>query len=61
LNLGMIPSFFRIAYLTRYRLAEKGHIIEGVIKPDERFDFCMCNPPFFSDVSETGKNEKVVS
>ncbi len=24
------------------------------------FDFCMCNPPFFADLEETGLNEKVI-
>jgi len=42
------------------RLATEGNILSGVIQPEERFDFCMCNPPFFSDLSETGLSDKTV-
>jgi 23S rRNA (adenine1618-N6)-methyltransferase len=31
-------------------------IISGAIAPGERFAFCMCNPPFFSDMAEAGRN-----
>lgn len=29
-----------------------GHIFKGVIKPEEKFDFTMCNPPFYSSLEE---------
>nr|GEZ75745.1 U6 small nuclear RNA (adenine-(43)-N(6))-methyltransferase [Tanacetum cinerariifolium] len=28
----------------------------GVVKPDETFDFCMCNPPFFESMKESKLN-----
>lgn len=31
-------------------------ILLGVVKPDEKFDFCMCNPPFFETMDEAGLN-----
>lgn len=31
-------------------------ILLGVVKTDEKFDFCMCNPPFFETMDEAGLN-----
>ncbi|XP_076901071.1 psilocybin synthase-like [Bidens hawaiensis] len=31
-------------------------ILLGVVKTDEKFDFCMCNPPFFESMDEAGLN-----
>ncbi len=52
------------------RLADpEKSILIDVLKPEEtyllresnfRFDFCMCNPPFFEDMDQTGLNEKTV-
>lgn len=28
------------------------HIFRGAVKPDERFDFCMCNPPFHQSAEQ---------
>ena len=28
------------------------HIFTNIIKPDEKFDFTMCNPPFYSSLEE---------
>lgn len=33
-------------------------ILVGVVKDDEKFDFCMCNPPFFESLEEGGLNPK---
>lgn len=33
-------------------------VLLGVIKDGERFDFCMCNPPFFESLEEAGLNPK---
>ncbi|KAI4297737.1 hypothetical protein L6164_037608 [Bauhinia variegata] len=33
-------------------------ILVGVVKDDEKFDFCMCNPPFFESLEEAGLNPK---
>lgn len=31
-------------------------ILLGVVKTGEKFDFCMCNPPFFEAMEESGLN-----
>lgn len=33
-------------------------VLVGVVKDGERFDFCMCNPPFFESIEEAGLNPK---
>lgn len=33
-------------------------VLFGVVRDDERFDFCMCNPPFFESIEEAGRNPK---
>nr|KYP50271.1 Putative methyltransferase METT10D [Cajanus cajan] len=33
-------------------------ILVGVVRDDEKFDFCMCNPPFFESLKEAGLNPK---
>lgn len=33
-------------------------ILLGVVRDDEKFDFCMCNPPFFESLEESGLNPK---
>ncbi|XP_065867926.1 uncharacterized protein [Euphorbia lathyris] len=33
-------------------------ILSGVVKDGEKFDFCMCNPPFFENMDEAGLNPK---
>lgn len=33
-------------------------ILLGVVRDDEKFDFCMCNPPFFESLDEAGLNPK---
>lgn len=33
-------------------------VLVGVIKDGEKFDFCMCNPPFFEDIQEAGLNPR---
>lgn len=33
-------------------------ILLGVVKEGEKFDFCMCNPPFFESMDEAGLNPK---
>ena len=39
----------------------KQHIFNGVIKADEHFDFCMCNPPFHhsAEQAKAGSQRKV--
>ena len=33
-------------------------VLLGVVKEGEKFDFCMCNPPFFESMEEAGLNPK---
>ncbi|KAH9603585.1 hypothetical protein KSS87_015961 [Heliosperma pusillum] len=33
-------------------------ILVGVVREGEKFDFCMCNPPFFESMAEAGLNPK---
>lgn len=33
-------------------------VVRGVVRDDETFDFCMCNPPFFEDMAEAGANPR---
>lgn len=33
-------------------------ILLGVVRDDEKFDFCMCNPPFFESLEKAGLNPK---
>ncbi|XP_022135956.1 methyltransferase-like protein 16 homolog isoform X2 [Momordica charantia] len=33
-------------------------ILLDVVKDGEKFDFCMCNPPFFASMDEAGLNPK---
>ncbi|KAL8060214.1 hypothetical protein ABFX02_02G010100 [Erythranthe guttata] len=33
-------------------------VLLGVVKDEEMFDFCMCNPPFFETIEEGGLNPK---
>eukprot|EP00897_Mesotaenium_endlicherianum_P002790 jgi/Mesen1/2539/ME000161S01589 len=33
-------------------------VLAGVVRDDELFDFCMCNPPFFCDISSAGANPR---
>lgn len=33
-------------------------VLLGVVKDGETFDFCMCNPPFFETIEESGLNPK---
>jgi len=37
---------------------DAAHIFAGVVRPDDRFDFSMCNPPFFGDTNEACQNPK---
>lgn len=33
-------------------------VLVGVVREEERFDFCMCNPPFFASMDEAGLNPR---
>jgi len=37
-------------------VGDRSKIFDGVLRDDESFDVCMCNPPFFSDLASTGQN-----
>jgi 23S rRNA (adenine1618-N6)-methyltransferase len=45
---------------TRFQ-KDESNIFKELIKPDEKFDFTMCNPPFFSSLEEANEaNERKV-
>jgi 23S rRNA (adenine1618-N6)-methyltransferase len=33
-------------------------VLAGVVGDEEKFDFCMCNPPFFESMKEAGANPR---
>lgn len=33
-------------------------VLLGVVRDGEKYDFCMCNPPFFETMEEAGLNPK---
>ncbi|KAF9622164.1 hypothetical protein IFM89_030022 [Coptis chinensis] len=39
-------------------LKKDDNVLIGVVRDDEHFDFCMCNPPFFESMEEAGLNPK---
>ncbi|KAJ3693961.1 hypothetical protein LUZ60_009441 [Juncus effusus] len=53
-----------ISHLIEIRAASKSEpsdddsVLVGVVKEGERFDFCMCNPPFFESLADAGLNPK---
>ncbi|KAI3922637.1 hypothetical protein MKX01_006326 [Papaver californicum] len=40
------------------KASDEPGVLLGVVKNGERFDFCMCNPPFFESMEEAGLNPK---
>ncbi|KAL6050980.1 Methyltransferase-like protein 16 [Balamuthia mandrillaris] len=44
--------------LIELRESKSGHILQGIVKENESFAFCMCNPPFFSDQDHAPPNPK---
>lgn len=57
-TVGPVPS----SSLELHSAVEKNYhgspILVGVVKDGEKFDFCMCNPPFFEAMEEAGLNPK---
>lgn len=51
----LLPADVHFGANTNY---EGAPILLGVVKDDEKFDFCMCNPPFFESMEEAGLNPK---
>ena len=39
------------------QLVQSDTFLKPLLKDNEQCDFCMCNPPFFSDESETTGNQ----
>ncbi|XP_057966588.1 uncharacterized protein LOC131156715 isoform X4 [Malania oleifera] len=53
-----VPPSSPDAHLCANKIYDGAPIIVGVIKDEEEFDFCMCNPPFFESIEEAGLNPK---
>jgi len=43
-------------YIAVRSVERADHILRNVVVPSDRFDFTICNPPFFSSLEETGLN-----
>lgn len=43
---------------SKWKKYEGPYVLAGVVKDWERFDFCMCNPPFFESIDEAGLNPR---
>ena len=41
--------------------SNKDNIFKEIFSNEESFDFCMCNPPFFEDISESNQNNKTLN
>lgn len=40
------------------RQADAGHVFQGLLKPDERFDLSLCNPPFHASTEEASRGSQ---
>lgn len=53
-----LPSLPHDLHICENRNYHGPPILLGVVRDDEKFDFCMCNPPFFESLEEAGLNPK---
>ena len=54
------PQLAGLVELRRQKSATS--IFSGILRPDDRFDFCICNPPFFRSEDEAqSANQRKVS
>lgn len=54
-DLGPSPPF---EHSTINNVCHEPPVLLGVVEEGEKFDFCMCNPPFFESMEEAGLNPK---
>ncbi|MBO1255856.1 23S rRNA (adenine(1618)-N(6))-methyltransferase RlmF [Alteromonas sp. 5E99-2] len=38
--------------------SNKNHLFKGIVKPEDKFDFCMCNPPFHKSAQDAAEGTK---
>ncbi|KAE9601041.1 putative 23S rRNA (adenine(1618)-N(6))-methyltransferase [Lupinus albus] len=53
-----LPSLSLDSHIQENKNYHGPPILLGVVRDDEKFDFCMCNPPFFESLDEAGLNPK---
>ncbi|CAK9251603.1 unnamed protein product, partial [Sphagnum jensenii] len=57
-NIQSNPSVADLIEVRSSLIEDAGAILVGVVKEGERFDFCMCNPPFFTSMAEANANPR---
>ncbi|KAL1554425.1 23S rRNA (adenine(1618)-N(6))-methyltransferase [Salvia divinorum] len=57
-NVGFLASSVLETQLNAKKYYDGPPVLIGSVKDGEKFDFCMCNPPFFETMEEAGLNPK---
>ncbi len=53
-----LPKSHKKSHLEIRLQSDRGSILKNIIKPNELYDFTMCNPPFYSSENEAFKANK---
>ncbi|XP_063222274.1 U6 small nuclear RNA (adenine-(43)-N(6))-methyltransferase [Bacillus rossius redtenbacheri] len=48
----------KLEHLVQVKLVDATVLLKGVVAEGQQYDFCMCNPPFFSSEEELGAETK---
>jgi 23S rRNA A1618 N6-methylase RlmF len=52
-NAPYMPALIEVRHV-----ADRARLLCGVLADDECFEFCVCNPPFFESLADTGLNRR---
>jgi 23S rRNA (adenine1618-N6)-methyltransferase len=52
-NAPYMPALIEVRHV-----ADRARLLCGVLNDDESFEFCVCNPPFFESLADTGLNRR---